>query len=49
MFVVLEMYVDDEWYPYGTYDLSDDRDLQAFTQACVEQGSYGKSLRTVRK
>lgn len=47
MEVRLEKEVDGEWYPWGTYDLSKDRDLAAYTQACVEVGRNFK-IRAVR-
>ena len=47
MEVRLEKEVYGEWYAYGTYDLSNDHDLAAYTQACAEVGKYFR-IRAVR-
>ena len=38
----LEKMVDGIWYPWGTYDMTNEHDRQAFCDACSELGQHFK-------
>lgn len=46
---ILYRFTNNEWSEYGTYDMSDERDVKAFANASHEFGMLGLPVKAIKK